>query len=173
MRIAFRRPDGAWYFADSRTPFTPAGVTEIDILPSNTTSSTSLSSSCHLKIPSNKQRESNAARDLYKGCDPEFGFLHEPTPPTYREWCDERSDGPWIDGLSYSPSLFFSPWATFIGFVDIEYSTFLSAIFFPSILNGCTAGPYSAYPFELQLILEITLAFITRHPTGSNCYHSR
>lgn len=93
MRIAFRRPDGAWHFADSRTPFTPAGVHEIDVLPSNTTSSTSLSSSFHLKIPSNKERESIAARDLYKGCDPELGFLHEPTPPTY-EWCDERSNGP-------------------------------------------------------------------------------
>ncbi|PPQ86484.1 hypothetical protein CVT24_010254 [Panaeolus cyanescens] len=33
MRIALRRPDGAWHFADSRTPFTPVGVGEIDVLP--------------------------------------------------------------------------------------------------------------------------------------------
>ena len=34
MRIAFRRPDGAWHFADSLTPFAPAGVNDIDVLPS-------------------------------------------------------------------------------------------------------------------------------------------
>jgi len=34
MRIAFRQPDGAWLFADSLTPFAPAGVNDIDVLPS-------------------------------------------------------------------------------------------------------------------------------------------
>ena len=33
MRIAFRRPDGAWHIADSLTPFEPAGVNNIDFLP--------------------------------------------------------------------------------------------------------------------------------------------
>ena len=33
MRIAIRRPDGAWHFADSRTPFTPVGVNELDVVP--------------------------------------------------------------------------------------------------------------------------------------------
>ncbi|KAF9047671.1 hypothetical protein BJ165DRAFT_1117351 [Panaeolus papilionaceus] len=44
MRIALRRPDGAWHFADSRTPFTPVGVSEIDVLPSPTVSTSSLGS---------------------------------------------------------------------------------------------------------------------------------
>lgn len=45
MRIAFRRPDGAWHIADSMTPFQPAGVNDIDVLPppSVTTSECSLS----------------------------------------------------------------------------------------------------------------------------------
>lgn len=34
MRIAHRRPDGAWHFADSRTPFTPEGVSDLDNTPS-------------------------------------------------------------------------------------------------------------------------------------------
>jgi len=34
MRIAFRRPDGAWHIGDSLTPFAPAGVNDIDFLPS-------------------------------------------------------------------------------------------------------------------------------------------
>ncbi|KAH9485784.1 hypothetical protein JR316_0002699 [Psilocybe cubensis] len=42
MRIAIRRPDGAWHFTDSRTPFTPAGVTELEVTPSPASSSTSL-----------------------------------------------------------------------------------------------------------------------------------
>lgn len=34
MRIAHRRPDGAWHFADSRTPFKPEGVSDLDNTPS-------------------------------------------------------------------------------------------------------------------------------------------
>jgi hypothetical protein len=41
MRIAFRQPDGAWHFADSLTPFAPAGVNDIDVLPSPSVSSMS------------------------------------------------------------------------------------------------------------------------------------
>ncbi|KAH6885451.1 hypothetical protein BKA70DRAFT_1337531 [Coprinopsis sp. MPI-PUGE-AT-0042] len=33
MRIAHRRPDGAWHFADSREPFTPIGVSDIENTP--------------------------------------------------------------------------------------------------------------------------------------------
>lgn len=43
MRIAIRRPDGAWDFADSSQPFTPTGVS--DICPSPMSSSATLISS--------------------------------------------------------------------------------------------------------------------------------
>jgi hypothetical protein len=44
MRIAFRRPDGAWHIGDSLTPFEPAGVSNIDApSPSVTTSDCSFS----------------------------------------------------------------------------------------------------------------------------------
>ncbi|KDR69873.1 hypothetical protein GALMADRAFT_913495 [Galerina marginata CBS 339.88] len=42
MRIALRRPDGAWHFTDSRTPFTPLGVADLDVTPSPMSSSASL-----------------------------------------------------------------------------------------------------------------------------------
>ncbi|KAF8911685.1 hypothetical protein CPB84DRAFT_1762612 [Gymnopilus junonius] len=42
MRIALRRPDGAWHFTDSRTPFTPVGVNDLDVAPSPISSATSL-----------------------------------------------------------------------------------------------------------------------------------
>jgi len=35
MRIAFRRPDGAWDISDSLKPFEPAGVNNIDVLTSH------------------------------------------------------------------------------------------------------------------------------------------
>lgn len=38
MRIAIRRPDGGWDFADSGAPFTPQGVTELDVTPSPSSS---------------------------------------------------------------------------------------------------------------------------------------
>lgn len=85
MRIAFRRPDGAWHFADSRTPFTPAGVKDIEVVPSAMSSSASLFS-LNVRTPSNKEREARAARDLSEGYDSELGFAISPTvspPPAY------------------------------------------------------------------------------------------
>lgn len=38
MRIAIRRPDGGWDFADSGAPFTPQGVSELDVTPSPSSS---------------------------------------------------------------------------------------------------------------------------------------
>ncbi|KAG5644310.1 hypothetical protein DXG03_008728 [Asterophora parasitica] len=38
MRIATRRADGAWDFADPRGPFTPTGVGELDVCPSPSSS---------------------------------------------------------------------------------------------------------------------------------------
>ncbi|KAF8161535.1 hypothetical protein B0H34DRAFT_383755 [Crassisporium funariophilum] len=95
MRIAIRRPDGAWHFADSRTPFTPVGVKDIDVLPSPMSSSTSMFS-FNSRLPSNKELEAKAARDFHKGYDSEFDFAvssHVPPPPAYhREPCKEQFD---------------------------------------------------------------------------------
>ncbi|EAU91859.2 hypothetical protein CC1G_04626 [Coprinopsis cinerea okayama7 len=44
MRIAYRRPDGAWHFTDSRTPFTPAGVSDLENTPSPSPMSSSSAS---------------------------------------------------------------------------------------------------------------------------------
>lgn len=84
MRIAIRRPDGAWHFTDSRTPFTPAGVSEIDVAPSpiSSRSSVSLLSHSSSRYLSNKAKEARAARDL----SDDFGFEVNPTvppPPAY------------------------------------------------------------------------------------------
>jgi hypothetical protein len=35
MRIANRRPDGVWEFADPNGPFTPAGISDLDLSPSS------------------------------------------------------------------------------------------------------------------------------------------
>jgi len=95
MRIAIRRPDGAWHFADSRTPFTPAGVADIDILPSPMSSATSLIS-FNSRFPSTKAQEAQASRDRYKGYDPHLDFEPNPTvppPPAYhREHCRNHFD---------------------------------------------------------------------------------
>ncbi|KAF8959921.1 hypothetical protein BDZ97DRAFT_1922529 [Flammula alnicola] len=85
MRIALRRPDGAWHFADSRTPFTPAGVTDIDVLPSPMSSSTSLFS-FNSHLPSSKEQEVRASREHYYNPAP-------PPPAYYREPCREHFDG--------------------------------------------------------------------------------
>ncbi|KIK05834.1 hypothetical protein K443DRAFT_674880 [Laccaria amethystina LaAM-08-1] len=52
MRIAIRRPDGAWHFADSRTPFTPSGVSDIDVIPSPSSSTSFLPWSSRADVPS-------------------------------------------------------------------------------------------------------------------------
>lgn len=95
MRIAIRRPDGAWHFTDSRTPFTPAGVSEIDVTPSPISSRSSvslLSFHSSSRFPSNKAKEARAVRDLSN----DFGFEVDPTappPPAYhREPCQTHFD---------------------------------------------------------------------------------
>ncbi|RDB20783.1 hypothetical protein Hypma_012214 [Hypsizygus marmoreus] len=76
MRIAIRRPDGAWHFADPRTPFTPSGVSEIDVLPSP-------SSSSSIKFPRRvhaKEYETKLSRELHMGYD---DIEANPPPPAY------------------------------------------------------------------------------------------
>ena len=70
MRIASRRPDGSWHISDSLTPFRPAGVNDIDILPSPSTST----SECSFSLPS-KEWEAK------KGCEVGYGFSTLTLPP--------------------------------------------------------------------------------------------
>lgn len=66
MRIATRRADGAWQFSNSRTPFTPSGVSDLDISPS------SPSTSFRSPHPLTKEQESKLAameRERHKGDD--------------------------------------------------------------------------------------------------------
>ncbi|KAF8232487.1 hypothetical protein L208DRAFT_932081 [Tricholoma matsutake] len=61
MRIANRLPSGAWHFADPRDPFAPAGVTDIDVLPSQPSSPTiSAMATPYSRSRSRKEREANA-----------------------------------------------------------------------------------------------------------------
>lgn len=76
MRIAVRRPDGAWHFTDSRTPFTPSGVADLDVLPSPMSSSASLIS-FNSRFPSTQP----------------YNFQLSPPPPIYHpEPCREHFD---------------------------------------------------------------------------------
>lgn len=100
MRIALRQPDGVWHFADTRESFTPAGVKDIVPLPTSSELRKSMLSAntAVTKIPSNKEWEAKAARQLYKGYEPEYGFptgLTIPPPAYQRESCNpsEHTDG--------------------------------------------------------------------------------
>jgi len=64
MRIAVRRPDGAWHFTDSRTPFTPSGVADLDVVPSPISSATSLIS-FNSRFPSSKAQGASTTREPY------------------------------------------------------------------------------------------------------------
>ncbi|KAF5374617.1 hypothetical protein D9615_008959 [Tricholomella constricta] len=75
MRIAVRRADGAWDFADPRAPFTPSGVSEIDVLPSPSSSTGKL-----LPRVRTKEQESKASR---YGYDREYDVEIHPPPPAY------------------------------------------------------------------------------------------
>lgn len=83
MRIAFRQPDGAWHFANSLTPFTPAGIN--DISPSASTSELSC-------------KHSSKDGKLKAGYgEEEYGFPIQPTthplPAYHRESYHKHFDG--------------------------------------------------------------------------------
>ncbi|KAG6915845.1 hypothetical protein DXG01_009604 [Tephrocybe rancida] len=79
MRIAMRRPDGAWQFSDPRVPFAPAGVSDIDVLPSPS------SYSGVLPPPHVQARDSDSKmlRDLHYAYDRHYDFDIDPPPPAY------------------------------------------------------------------------------------------
>lgn len=71
MRIAFRRPDGSWHIGDSLVPFKPAGVNDIDVLPSPSISTSEYSFS----LPSKELEVKNV------GCEGGYGFSTLTLPP--------------------------------------------------------------------------------------------
>lgn len=78
MRIAYRRPDGAWLFADSRTPFTPLGVSDLENTPVPAVSTKS--------SPFSSQKELDAKLE-----DP-FASSYDPItppPPAYQRHAKE------------------------------------------------------------------------------------
>jgi len=85
MCIAIRRPDGAWHFTDSRTPFTPYGVADLDVMPSPISSATSLIS-FNSRLPSTKAQEAKANQEPYT-CE-----LSPPPPAYHHEPCREHFD---------------------------------------------------------------------------------
>lgn len=82
MRIAIRRPDGAWDFADPSEPFTPYGVSDVCPSPTSATSLITSGSTRRNWIPSNswgigsrsaiseyKEQESRASKLIRLGYD--------------------------------------------------------------------------------------------------------
>lgn len=86
MRIAIRQPDGAWHFADSRTPFEPSGVNDLENVPSPISPSyTSMPSVSSLKLSSRKVDEVKI-ESFRARFDPDLDLEVNPTlppPPAY------------------------------------------------------------------------------------------
>jgi len=79
MRIAFRKPDGSWHIGDSLSPFKPAGVNDIDVLPSPSVST----SECSFSLPSKEWESKKAAYETGYG----FSTITLP-PPAYTRHSD-------------------------------------------------------------------------------------
>jgi len=108
MRIAVRRPDGAWDFADPSEPFTPGGVS--DVCPSPMSSTTHLVSSKRKKssnslggqrsaIMEYKEQESRASQLIRLGYDArdndlEMSDMPLPHPPP--AYGSEPTVGPYV-----------------------------------------------------------------------------
>ncbi|KAF7783237.1 hypothetical protein Agabi119p4_2613 [Agaricus bisporus var. burnettii] len=104
LRLAIRRPDGAWDFTDPSEPFTPSGVS--DIYSSPTCSTTNFESNTGTRksaVMEYKEQESAASRMIRLGYDARDsdlasaeGLLPHP-PPAYRQ---ESIIGPYV---TYQP----------------------------------------------------------------------
>lgn len=86
MRIATRRPDGAWEFSNRGSPFNPSGVMEIEpTSPSCFSVPPTPSSLEPPKSPAEimKESESKAARLIRQGYDDREFSEDSPPPPAY------------------------------------------------------------------------------------------
>ncbi|KAF6746801.1 hypothetical protein DFP72DRAFT_1017071 [Ephemerocybe angulata] len=89
MRIAYRRPDGAWLFADSGAPFTPSGVSDLVNSPVSASSSQVFPFSPAYNPTSKKEQE--AKLDSLKA-DKDGYFDYDsitPPPPAYQRHAKE------------------------------------------------------------------------------------
>lgn len=88
MRIAVRRPDGAWQFTDPSTPFTPVGVSDLEAAPVSAASSQFFPFSSRYAAPS-KEKEVEDAKKASKE-DP-FNDYDSivPPPPAYQRHAKE------------------------------------------------------------------------------------
>jgi hypothetical protein len=119
MRIAVRRPDGAWQFSSPRSPFTPTGISEPSPLPSPAISSTYLplgSPRPSLSVKSNKELEVEAQRQKAKEerdkigygfgyDDPAFEGNLNPPPPAYGVYAYEGDGDPFASRDSIALSV--------------------------------------------------------------------
>jgi len=80
MRIATRRPDGAWQFADPEAPFTPSGVSDLESSPASSHTTLPPASSRTNLL---KEKESKSAREIRKGYDRFDSSEVELPPPAY------------------------------------------------------------------------------------------
>ncbi|KAJ3574809.1 hypothetical protein NP233_g1513 [Leucocoprinus birnbaumii] len=116
MRIAIRRPDGAWDFTDPNEPFTPSGVSDLQPSPSPASSRTTFFSSINssskrdtsrnssMAVLEYKAQESRAAQMIRLGYDArdndlEIGDGPLPHPPP--AYGQEPTSGPYA---TYRPS---------------------------------------------------------------------
>jgi hypothetical protein len=86
MRIAIRQPDGAWHFADSRTPFQPSGVNDLENVPSPITPSYASIFSFPSSKPSSRKTDEVKLDSFRRRFDPDMDFEPNPTlppPPAY------------------------------------------------------------------------------------------
>ncbi|KAG6834677.1 hypothetical protein H0H93_008086 [Arthromyces matolae] len=72
MRIATRRPDGAWQFSDPSSPFTPSGVSELDSSPKRSYKSS---------LP--KKTKSTLLHNTQFDYAGHYDFVIDPPPPAY------------------------------------------------------------------------------------------
>ncbi|KAF9012733.1 hypothetical protein BDQ17DRAFT_1344528 [Cyathus striatus] len=105
MRLALRRPDGAWHFSSPRSPFTPTGISEPSPLPSPSISSPYLplgSPRPSLSVKSNKELEVEREREKKKKEEREgyaYGYediegFPNPPPPAYGVYAYEGDGDP-------------------------------------------------------------------------------
>jgi hypothetical protein len=117
MRIAIRRPDGAWDFSDPSEPFTPSGISDVQPSPASSTTSfmpitkrpRGMSRSSRSAVLEYKEQESRAAQMIRLGYDARDndlemgdGVLPHP-PPAYGH---EPVVGPYV---TYRPPGQFDP----------------------------------------------------------------
>jgi hypothetical protein len=116
MRLAIRRPDGAWDFTDPSEPFTPSGISDIHISPvSPSTTPSSNHRSSKSAVRQYKEQESTVSRMIRLGYDAreaDLAFTEGPLPhpppaygqePTITPYATHRSLGSPISSNQNTP----------------------------------------------------------------------